>query len=346
MAAFFLLMKVDFVRDIVDINGLYTEYIVALSSRIIGLIGLPCAYQGSFLKLPTITLDVRFGCNGLEVAMIFVIALLVYPASWKKKLTGISLGLVFLQGINLIRIAGLAYSAEYHRSMFHLLHLYVGQAMMFVVVLLGILCYMGLGKGISKNIHKNRIVVSFSIFVVSYLLSLALWLPVKGAYNKGLAYMASSIAAFVINDVRFEGISEKQDALIVSFYIYHPWKAGKVNLKLEGIGTFASSTPLIFGIFGGLFFFVQRRKRAYAEGIFLLFFLHVLYAVSMEIMGLSTLMAKEGIENSTGVWMWIWYFLVDYAIWLIPFFIGAITFLRFSPEWQVDKEKYHLLNHV
>ncbi len=329
MAAFFCLIKIKFIQDIIDINGLYTEYIVVLASKIIGFTGLPCAYQGSLLKLPTITLNVKFGCNGLEVAMIFLIALLVYPASWKKKFIGISLGLIFLQFINLIRIAGLAYAGEYYKSMFNLLHFYVGQGIMFVFVLFAILFYLNFEEGFSKNLQKNKIVISLSIFAVSFVLFLALWLQVKDSYNKGLAYMASHITAFV-KDVRFESIEGEKESLTVFFYIHKPGNKGKAQMGMEGVGVYTRSTPLIFGIFGGLFFFIKRRKRAYLEGVLILVLIHLLYFATSEIMGLSTIMAKEGIENTTGFWMWFWNFLVDFAIWLVPFFVGGVTFFRFS----------------
>lgn len=65
MGAFFLLLGLKPIQNIVDINGGYSNAIVYITAKILTLIGISTTFQGSVLHLPSISLDVEFGCNGL-----------------------------------------------------------------------------------------------------------------------------------------------------------------------------------------------------------------------------------------------------------------------------------------
>ena len=135
MGAFFLLIGLKPIQDIIDLNGLYSKGVVILTSGILETLCISSNYQGSVIKLPSIALDVRFGCNGLEAVMIYAVAVIAFPAPWKKKLIGILGGFVALQVINILRIASLAYSAIHFKSLFEYMHIYVAQGLMIAVSL-------------------------------------------------------------------------------------------------------------------------------------------------------------------------------------------------------------------
>jgi exosortase H (IPTLxxWG-CTERM-specific) len=135
MGAFFLLIGLKPIQDIVDLNGLYTRGVVISTSKILEIVGLPITHQGSVIKLPSVALDVRFGCSGLEAVMIFSVAVIAFPAPWKNKLIGIAGGFVILQVINILRIASLAYSAVRFKVLFEYIHIYVAQGLMIAVSL-------------------------------------------------------------------------------------------------------------------------------------------------------------------------------------------------------------------
>ncbi|MFN3479725.1 MAG: archaeosortase/exosortase family protein [Thermodesulfovibrionales bacterium] len=119
-----MLLGLKPIQDVIDINGLYTEGVVRLTSKVLSIVGLPCTYKGSIIQLPSIALDVRFGCNGLEAVMIYTIAVIAFPSTWKKRIIGIALGFLIIQVINILRIAALAYSGVYFRSLFEYIHIY------------------------------------------------------------------------------------------------------------------------------------------------------------------------------------------------------------------------------
>jgi exosortase H (IPTLxxWG-CTERM-specific) len=135
MGAFFLLISLKSVQNIIDLNGLYSKGVVILTSKILEILGIPSSYQGSVIKLPSIALDVKFGCNGLEAVMIYTVAVIAFPAPWKNKLIGIAGGFVAIQVFNILRIASLAYSAIRFRSLFEYIHIYVAQGLMIAVSL-------------------------------------------------------------------------------------------------------------------------------------------------------------------------------------------------------------------
>ncbi len=142
MGAFFLLLGLKPVQDVVDINGGYSNAIVYVTAKILGLIGVTSTVQGSIIHLPSISLDVEFGCNGLEAVMIYSVAVLTFPASWKNRLLGIVAGFLVIQVLNLIRIVALAYAGVYHKDLFDLIHLYVAQGVMIAVALATFVLYL------------------------------------------------------------------------------------------------------------------------------------------------------------------------------------------------------------
>jgi len=135
MGVFFLLIGLKPVQEVLDINGGYSNAIVLLTAKILGLIGVTSTYSGSLINLPSISLDVEFGCNGLEAVMIYTVAILTFPATWKNRLIGFVAGFLVIQVLNLIRIVALAYAGVYHRDLFDLIHIYVAQGVMIAVAL-------------------------------------------------------------------------------------------------------------------------------------------------------------------------------------------------------------------
>lgn len=142
MGAFFLLIGLEPVKQILDINGGYSNAIVILTAKILGIFGIYPDINGSLLIFPSISLNVEFGCNGLEAVMIYTVAVLTFPATWKNKLIGFLGGFLVIQILNLIRIVGLAYAGVYHRDLFELIHIYVAQGVMIAVALGAFVLYL------------------------------------------------------------------------------------------------------------------------------------------------------------------------------------------------------------
>ncbi len=152
MGGFFFLIGFKPIQDVVDLNGIYTGVIVFLTSKILYLVNIKTSIEGSIIRLPSIALDVKFGCNGLEAVMIYSVAVIAFPASMGRKLTGIIAGFFVIQAINIIRIAGLAYSGVYYKGLFKIIHIYVAQGVMIAVALGIFLIYLNYAGKSEKNL--------------------------------------------------------------------------------------------------------------------------------------------------------------------------------------------------
>jgi len=146
MGVFFFIIGFTPLQRVIDINGGYTKGVVAVTSKVLGFLNVPSVCEGSIIKLPAISLDVKFGCNGLEAVMIYSIAVIAFPSSWQRKLMGIAAGFVVIQVVNILRIAGLAYAGVHFPGIFELLHVYVAQGMMIAVALGVFFIYLGYSR--------------------------------------------------------------------------------------------------------------------------------------------------------------------------------------------------------
>jgi exosortase H (IPTLxxWG-CTERM-specific) len=135
MGAFFFVIGFVPLQKVFDVNGGYTRAVVWVTSQVLKMASIRVACEGSIIRLPSMALDVKFGCNGLEAVMIYSVAVISFPSSWRKKLSGIALGFIVLQVVNILRIAGLAYAGVHFPGLFEILHVYVAQGMMIAVAL-------------------------------------------------------------------------------------------------------------------------------------------------------------------------------------------------------------------
>ncbi|MDA8082675.1 MAG: exosortase H [Nitrospiraceae bacterium] len=153
MGIFFFVIGFVPLQRVFDVNGVYTGMITKITAKILGVAGIPAVCQGSVIALPSISLDVKFGCNGLEAVMIYAVAVIAFPASWKKKALAILAGLVIIQVINVLRIAGLAYAGIHYRQLFEYMHIYVAQGMMIAVSFFTFLGYLHYATPAERKDH-------------------------------------------------------------------------------------------------------------------------------------------------------------------------------------------------
>lgn len=135
MGGFFFIIGFTPIQKIIDVDGLYTKGVVAVTAGLLGFLSVPCTYEGSLIRLPSILLDVKFGCNGLEAVMIYSVAVIAYPSVLRDKLIGIAAGFAAIQVVNIVRIAALGYSGVHFRRFFDYIHIYVAQGLMIAVSL-------------------------------------------------------------------------------------------------------------------------------------------------------------------------------------------------------------------
>ncbi len=80
--------------------------------------------------------SIEAGCNGVEATIVLLAAMLAFPASWQHKLAGLALGIVAVQGLNVVRVISLFYLGQWNYALFEFAHLYVWQALIMLDVLI------------------------------------------------------------------------------------------------------------------------------------------------------------------------------------------------------------------
>jgi exosortase/archaeosortase family protein len=142
MGIFWFLIGYRRVQNVFDINGRYTDLIIYVTVKLLGLAGIQSTTHGTIINLPSTSVEVVFGCNGLEAVIIYSIAVLAFPSTWKHKLLGIIFGFVMIQFINVIRILVVIYVAGNFQRIFDIVHVYLAQGLMIAVALGVFLLYL------------------------------------------------------------------------------------------------------------------------------------------------------------------------------------------------------------
>jgi exosortase H (IPTLxxWG-CTERM-specific) len=152
MGLFCLLIGLRPIQNLIDLNGLYSKSVVFLTGKVLDFFGIPSICRGSIIQLPSIALDVKFGCSGLEAVMIYCIAVIAFPSPWKGRLIGIVFGFLVIQALNIVRIAGLAYAGIHFKNLFDYIHIYVAQGIMIAVSLAIFFIYLSYAKIADKTV--------------------------------------------------------------------------------------------------------------------------------------------------------------------------------------------------
>jgi len=105
----------------------YTALVAHTSSAILDLVGYDTTVRGTILKSVGTSLNIGTGCNGLEALIIFVSAILAFPAKLNSKLAGLLLGFIGIFIINQTRVIGLYLVSRYASQHLDLAHTYIGQ---------------------------------------------------------------------------------------------------------------------------------------------------------------------------------------------------------------------------
>lgn len=80
--------------------------------------------------------SIEAGCNGVEAVIILMAGMVAFPAPLRLKLIGILIGLVAVQGVNILRVISLYYLGKWDKEIFDFAHLYLWQALIMLDVLL------------------------------------------------------------------------------------------------------------------------------------------------------------------------------------------------------------------
>ena len=116
----------------------WTAALAHISAALITGFDSGVAVAGKVLRSTTngFAVSIEAGCNGIEATIVLIAAMLAFPSPWKHKLAGLAVGIVAVQGLNVIRVISLFYLGQWNRDVFEWAHLYVWQALIMLDVLI------------------------------------------------------------------------------------------------------------------------------------------------------------------------------------------------------------------
>ena len=116
----------------------FTAGIAKASGMTLNLIGQKITMKGTQIRNEKFGVNVRNGCNGVETMIIFVAAVLAFPATWKARGIGLVLGVIAIQAVNLVRVVALFLTGAYFPQFFDSSHTVIWQT---IVILFGVLLW-------------------------------------------------------------------------------------------------------------------------------------------------------------------------------------------------------------
>jgi exosortase H (IPTLxxWG-CTERM-specific) len=132
----FTVISINWVND--HLVEPFTGGIARLSGATLNLLGQHVTMRGTVIQGPRFAVNIRNGCNGVEAMLIFAAAVLAFPAPWRSRLTGLALGMLAIQLVNLVRVVSLYLTGAYLPRIFDASHTVIWQS---VVILVGVLLW-------------------------------------------------------------------------------------------------------------------------------------------------------------------------------------------------------------
>ena len=80
-------------------------------------------------------MTIRRGCDALEPSWLFSAAVLAFPATWRRRLFGILVGVSLILTLNLVRIVSLYFFGVHTPAFFEIIHLEVWPVLFIIAAL-------------------------------------------------------------------------------------------------------------------------------------------------------------------------------------------------------------------
>ena len=133
----FTLLSVNWVND--HLVEPFTAGVAKTSGLTLDLLGQDVTMENTVIRSPKFAVNIKNGCNGVETMIIFLAAVLAFPATWKSRGIGLLLGTLIIQLINLVRVVALFFTGAYYPALFDTSHTVIWQS---VVVTAGVILFL------------------------------------------------------------------------------------------------------------------------------------------------------------------------------------------------------------
>ena len=110
-----------------------------MASKIINLLGGSTIASGTLIQSNDFVANIVIECTGIGPIIIYVSAVVAYPATKRAKIAGAAAGAVVLTAVNLVRIMSLFWIGEAYPEYLNVAHLMVWQS---TIILLAIMMWL------------------------------------------------------------------------------------------------------------------------------------------------------------------------------------------------------------
>jgi len=111
---------------------------MSLTAHIVGGLldigGMNVSYHERFISAPKLAVEIIEECTGLYEIVIFIAAVLAYPATRREKIIGIAGGIVLLYALNIARMVFLVVVGNARPDWFDFFHIYFWQATLILMI--------------------------------------------------------------------------------------------------------------------------------------------------------------------------------------------------------------------
>jgi exosortase H (IPTLxxWG-CTERM-specific) len=110
----------------------FSRVLVKVSHGLIGICGGKARIEGAILRDPAsgFAVEMRDGCNAVNVTILLWSAVLAFPAPWRLKLLGLLAGSLLIQALNIVRFISLFYIGQYSMTWFDFAHGYLWESLL------------------------------------------------------------------------------------------------------------------------------------------------------------------------------------------------------------------------
>lgn len=104
------------------------------TSGVLGVLGCATVAQGTSVVSGQFGISVVTACTGLFATGLYLIAVLLFPASWRARLAGCVVGVCVLFAVNVVRLVSLYYVGVHWPSVLDVVHQVVWQSLVIAIV--------------------------------------------------------------------------------------------------------------------------------------------------------------------------------------------------------------------
>ena len=161
-----------------------------IAGQILASAGFPALVTGDLISVGNFPVQIVTECTSLYAFLLLASFMFASQAPWHEKIVGIIVGGAFLSAVNLLRIAGVTIVGVSRPVLFELVHVYLGQVLM-VVLVVGCCLVWGNRNAISKTSCTGFV---FRCLIWGVVLAI-LWLVMNVSYIKILDIVVARLFA-------------------------------------------------------------------------------------------------------------------------------------------------------